>query len=460
MTKIVSINPATGEFIREFEESSAEQLQEAMRSAAQAQKGWAMSGNDDRINALRAFGDVCKARSDEIVALINLECGVPLKAAAAEVRSGLAGIEHYASRYESDRPLECALDPKTWGESEARIDLVPHGVIGHIGVWNYPFWQTMASAIPALMTGNTIVYKPSELATMSGLLIADMMRQSHLPQGVFVPLIGGAPVGQAMVRAGFDAMVFTGDIETGKQIIRNAGILPLFLELSGNDAGIVCSDVDPIFAARGVATGTFSRAGQVCIRIKRVYVEKAVADRFIDAIVDIASRLDVRLDVGPLIREEARQHVAHAVQEAIRQGAELLAGGKEGTGPGFFYEPTVLVHSNDALDVVRKETFGPVCPIRVVRDVEEAVALANATSYGLGATVWTSDTQKGAKIASRLDCGNVWVNDSMRALPGGDLFQGWKQSGIPSCMTRLDMFRKKRTVIINRGKEPRPAWFK
>jgi acyl-CoA reductase-like NAD-dependent aldehyde dehydrogenase len=243
-------------------------------------------------------------------------------------------------------------------------------------------------------------------------------------------------------------------------IAMNAGIRPMILELSGNDAGIVCSDADVETAARGVCSGTFGRAGQVCIRIKRVYVHRDVADRFIQRLVEITSHVDPKASVGPLIREKARDNVERVVRDAIANGSELLLGGKRMDGPGYYYEPTILLMERDDLEVTRKETFGPVCPIRIVEDDDQAIRLANDTGYGLGATIWTKDQERAKRLAASLEAGNVWINDCGRSLSCGEFFQGWKQSGIPSSQRRIQMFLKKKSVIDHLKCEPRPSWFK
>jgi acyl-CoA reductase-like NAD-dependent aldehyde dehydrogenase len=355
-----------------------------------------------------------------------------------------------------DREYPC---PAAWSDTTARLSFHPHGVIGHIGVWNFPFWQTMITAIPALLTGNAVVYKPSELSTGTGLKIAELVHEAGFPTELYIPVIGGPDVGRMLVTSDVDALAFTGGMATGLDITRNAGIKPLVLELSGNDAAIVCADADIELAARGIAYGTFSRGGQICIRIKRVYAHEAIADELLERLVDIATRLDVEKDIGPLIREGARERVMSAVDEALKGGAELLCGGIALPGPGFYYLPTVLRHSDDRLSVVHNETFGPVCPVRVVHTDLEAIALANDSPYGLGATVWTRDCHKGELIARQLEAGNIWINECVRTLPGGEYFQGWKQSGIPSSMSRLQMFTKKQMVVINRSPDPRVHWF-
>ena len=453
-----SISPLDGALIEELEEASPAEVREALQRARRAQKEWHRgTTRQDRIGMVRELGGVCRKARDEVVDLIHRECGFPREVIAASYGSAVNGIEHYVREYEGWSE-EFPLDPEAWRDSTARIEMVPHGVIGHIGVWNFPFWQTMISAIPGLLAGNGFVYKPSELSTLSGLRIARLVTEAGYPEGLYPAVVGGPSVGKEMVTAGFDALVFTGSMEAGREIAGRAGIMPLILELSGNDAAIVRADADVEAAARGIATGTFARAGQVCIRIKRVFAHRDIADELTERIVDIAAGLR-REDIGPLIRDEARRRVDLAVRDAVANGAALLQGGRDWEGPGFYYRPTVLSVPHQGLEVVRRETFGPVCPIQSVRDDEEALRLANDTPYGLGDTIWTSDYEAGEALARRLEAGNVWINDCIRTLPCGELFQGWKQSGIPSSQRRLEMFVKKRTVITRRSCEPRPSWF-
>ncbi|MBI0584415.1 MAG: aldehyde dehydrogenase [Methanomassiliicoccus sp.] len=454
-----SVNPRTGQLIRATASSTPSEVRNAITRARRCQKErYKDTTREDRASLVKELEAVCLRHKDEVVGLMHEEVGIPRKALAGAYSSALSGTDRYIEEYLSAGDRQYPL-PSSWTATDANISFPPHGVIGHIGVWNFPFWQTMITAIPALLTGNAVVFKPSELSTLSGLRITELVHEAGYPRDMFVPVVGGADVGKQMVASDCDALVFTGGIETGLDIVRNAGIRPMILELSGNDAGIVRADADLEQAARGIAYGTFGRGGQVCVRIKRVYAHVDVVDELLDRLVGIAERLSLEEDVGPLIREEAREKVERAVRDAVEKGAELLCGGRKPDGPGFYYLPTVLRHSDDDLEVVRKETFGPVCPVRAVRDDDEAVRLANDTRYGLGATVWTSDPERGAEIAQELEAGNVWINECVRTLPGGEYFQGWKQSGIPSSMSRLQMFTKKKTVVAHRSCEPRAHWF-
>ncbi len=457
---IQSVNPCTGEVVAEFSSSSDNEVDDALARVKACQTKWyGRTSRDDRAACIRELGSILVKEKENIADLVHGECGFPRNAVLGECSSALNGVEHYINEYSRFRDEAFPLD-SSWVDTKATIHYLPHGVIGHIGIWNFPIWQTMITLIPGMLTGNGIVFKPSELATQSGLKVAEMVHDAGFPKDLFIPIIGGASVGKKMVRSGFDALVFTGGIATGLDIAANAGIKPLILELSGNDAGIVCSDADVETAARGVCSGTFGRAGQVCIRIKRVYVHRKIADQFIRRLVEITSHIDPKASVGPLIRERARDEVDRVVKSAVSNGSKILQGGRRIDGPGYFYEPTVLLIDRDDLEVTRKETFGPVCPIRIVDDEDQAVRLANDTSYGLGATIWTKDQVKANRLASSLEAGNIWINDCGRSLNCGEFFQGWKQSGIPSSQRRIQMFLKKKSVIDHMKCEPRPNWFR
>ncbi|OPY30906.1 MAG: NAD(P)-dependent glyceraldehyde-3-phosphate dehydrogenase [Methanomassiliicoccales archaeon PtaU1.Bin124] len=455
-----SVDPRTGKLVMEIASSTQHDVADALCRAKAAQQGWASRSKNERMEIIRGAEEVFTKERDMVVDIIQSEIGLPKRGSLGAYNSALRGFTHYPEVYAKMGSKDIWLDQKSWAETGARIDFVPHGVIGHIGIWNYPFWQTMITAIPALLCGNAIVFKPSEYTTLTGMRIAELWHKAGIPDDVFITLPGGSEVGKEMVRSDFDALVFTGGLSTGQDIISHAGVKPLILELSGNDPAIVCADADVEQAARGVANGTFSHGGQVCIRIKRVYVVESIADRFIQRLVDIAGRLNVTEQVGPLIRPEARDKVHSQVANAVANGAELLCGGVQIEGPGYYYSPTVLKVSRGVDIRFEQEIFGPVCSIIVVRDEEEALRKANDSIYGLGATVWTRDAAQGQMLAARLDAGTVWINECGRTLNCGDYFQGWKSSGIASSTDRLGMFLKKKAVIHNRSCEPREHWMK
>ena len=318
-----SINPRTGTVISDYAPTSSSQLRDAEGRARSAQRQW-FSGTtlEQRVSAVKELEAVCRRRMDEVVGLMHEEVGIPANALRAAYNSVLAGVDHYVSEASQLQDMEYPC-PATWTDTTARLSLHPHGVLGHIGVWNFPFWQTMITAIPALLTGNAVVYKPSELCTGTGLRIAELVHEAGYPRDLYVPVIGGPEVGRMLVTSDVDALAFTGGMSTGLDITRNAGIKPLILELSGNDAAIVCGDADVEIAARGIAYGTFSRGGQICIRIKRVYVHEDIAEELVDRLVDIATRLNVEKDIGPLIRRLAESCGGTGGGHILRAGATI-----------------------------------------------------------------------------------------------------------------------------------------
>jgi acyl-CoA reductase-like NAD-dependent aldehyde dehydrogenase len=455
-----SVDPRTGNLIKEIPCSSKTDVNAALEKARIAQKSWSSIDKSERIRILQQVEMLFQRDKEEMLDLIQSEGGFPRKEIAGAFAGALRGVGYYADICQKKLPPEIVLDPALWPNTNAKVEYVPHGVIGHIGIWNYPFWQTMITAIPALMVGNAIVFKPSEHTTLTGLKIAETFKLAGLPDGLFTVVVGGKEIGEEMVRSDFDAIVFTGGLETGLSIAHSSGIKPLILELSGNDPGIVCDDADMTQAVRGIANGTFGHGGQVCVRVKRVYVTEKTADRFIKEFLEIVDRIDVREKVGPLIMEEARAKVHSSVGSLIKNGAKLLRGGEYIDGPGFYYKPTVLLIEQEKEVDLDNEIFGPVCPIVIVKDEAEAIRKANASRFGLGASIWTTDQKKGRVIASKLEAGTIWINECGRTLTGGENFQGWKSSGIATSQDRLSMFLKKRTLVHHTTCEPRDHWMK
>ncbi len=457
--KLQSINPATGEIIKEFDSATKEEVQNSIKRAKAAQKSWAKLDKKERIAIILKLKDILESNKNELFSIVQQEAGYPPEETEAVFLDILAGIDYYCEKYQKIKDIDFPLSDEAQPETTAEVQLIPHGVIGHIGIWNYPFWQTMITAIPALLTGNAVVYKPSEYVSITGLKIAEYVHQAGVPEDVYIPVLGGPDAGKQIVSSDVDAIVFTGGIDIGREIIKNAGVKPLILELSGNDAAIVCSDCDLKQTVRGIAYGTFLHSGQCCIRIKRVYVVKDIAKNFIKEFVEYSKKLKIGEQITPLIREEARKNVHRVVEDAVSRGAELLLGGNIPEGNGFYYPATILQIKDDNLEVVKKETFGPVCSIRIVENEDEAIQLANSTEYGLGGTVWTQDYKKGKEIAEKLETGTVWINDSNIPLVCGEYTQGMKSSSIASSQERIRMFLKKRNIISFNSNKCRDWWF-
>jgi acyl-CoA reductase-like NAD-dependent aldehyde dehydrogenase len=316
----------------------------------------------------------------------------------------------------------------------------PVGVVGVIGPWNFPLVNGFGDCIPALMAGNAVILKPSEVTPLSSLLMADMFRECGLPDDVFQVATGDGSTGAALVAA-VDCIMFTGSTSTGKKVAKAAAeaLIPCHLELGGNDPMIVCADADVEKAATAAAYYSMNNSGQVCISVERVYVEEPIYDEFVRRVTEKVSHLRQgapagpgSVDVGAIIFPPQLETIEAHVRDAVDKGAKVLVGGHaRADSGGHFYEPTVLVDVDHSMETMREETFGPVLPVMKVADVEEAVRLANDSSYGLQASVWTRDTPRGEQIARRLQAGAVCVNAAQinyfaLNLPMG----GWKSSGL------------------------------
>jgi acyl-CoA reductase-like NAD-dependent aldehyde dehydrogenase len=352
----------------------------------------------------------------------------------------LAFWASHARRYLRDERLSSFTSPIVAGKRLVRRH-VPVGVVGVIGPWNFPLVNGFGDCIPALMAGNTVVLKPSEVTPLSSLLMAEMFADCGMAPDVFSVLTGDGSTGAALIGA-VDAVMFTGSTRTGRLVATAAAraLIPCHLELGGKDPMIVCADADLAKAAQAAAYYSMNNAGQVCTSIERVYVESPVYDEFVRRVTSIVGSLRQgpptgpgSVDVGAVIFPPQLDVVERHVNDALVKGARALTGAGAHTDAGRFYEPTVLVDVDHTMEVMREETFGPVLPIMRVLDAEEAVALANDSPYGLQASVFTRDLKRGEEIARRLQAGTVCVNSAQinyfaLNLPMG----GWKSSGLGS----------------------------
>ena len=330
-----------------------------------------------------------------------------------------------------------------------RLEFEPYGVIGIISPANYPLAIPFNEIIPALVAGNTVVLKPSDFAPQVGVAIRGLLNAANLPPGVAQVILGDGLTGKALTAAPIQKLIFTGSVATGKRIQAAAAerLLPTVLELGGKDAMIVCADANLETASSGAVWGAFTNAGQTCVSVERAYVVRDVAQKFVDLCVSKTKQLrvgrgdDPSTDVGPLIRDRQAAIVEEQVSQAVAEGAEVSCGGRRPSLPGlngFFYEPTVLTGVNHHMRLMREETFGPVLPIMVVEDEAEALALANDSAYGLSASVWTRDVQRGERLARQIQAGAVMVNDCISYFGISEAPHGGpKASGIGRTHSRL-----------------------
>jgi len=463
-------NPATLEPLGEVEIDGAEQVQGAVESARKAQRAWAELGFDQRGRILRRAVRAIVERQDELVDRIVSETGKPrMEALATEILTACDALEFYAKRAKrilADRTIPLHL-LKT---KKLRITHRPLGVVGIITPWNFPFILSLNPTAQALIAGNTVVLKPSEVTPLSGRLVAEVFADAGLPEGVLNVVLGDGETGAALLEAGVDKISFTGSVATGRRVAEICGrnLVPCTLELGGKDPMIVCADADLERAARGAVYGAFANSGQVCTSTERVYVVDEVADAFTRKVLEQTAALrqgaEGEFDVGSMIRPEQAEIVDAHVRDAVERGARVLAGGRRNpTQEGCFYEPTVLDDVSHDMRVMREETFGPVLPIMRVRDADEALHLANDSRYGLNASVWTRNKRQGTQLAKVIESGCVVVNDCMVTYGVTESpFGGTKESGIGRVNGEAGLkgFCHVQSIVIDRaGGRSEPIWF-
>jgi acyl-CoA reductase-like NAD-dependent aldehyde dehydrogenase len=416
-------DPATGEVLATIPAGDPAQADAAVRRARAAFAAWRETPPADRAGALKDGARALRARLDEIAELQTRENGKPLDDSRGGVEAGIGAIEQYAELGPLHRGLRLA---GGWSAADEMVH-EPRGVVALLVPWNDPVAIACGQIAAALVTGNTVVFKPSEKTPLSGALVVEILA-GHLPDGALNLLQGDGRAGRALVEhPEVDLVMHTGSIRTGREIARAAAgtAKKVLLELGGKDALIVDGDVDPEWAAEQAATGAFANAGQICTSVERIYVHEAVAEPFVEALTRRAESLAVGpglepgTEMGPLIDERQRALVDEHVQEAVRDGARVRAGGRALGDRGCFYAPTVLSDVRDDMRIMREETFGPVAAVRVVRSFDEALDAANATEYGLAATVLTADDEHARRAARELEVGTVKVNAVFGGAPGG-----------------------------------------
>ncbi len=463
-------NPATLEAIGEIEVQTAEDVRAAVERARKAQPTWAALSFAERGSFLTRALSVLLERQDSVIQVIQSETGKPaVEVLTTEILESCDALAFYAKRSErmlADRHVPVHLVKN----KKLMLSYVPLGVVGIVTPWNFPFLLSLNPVVQALMAGNAVLLKPSEATPMSGNLIGELFQAAALPEGVLQVLLGDGETGAALVEAGVDKVSFTGSVRTGRKVAEACArqLIPVTLELGGKDPLIVCADADLERAARGTVYGAFANAGQCCVSTERVYVVEAVADAFVARVVELTSELRQgtggEFDVGPMIWPEQLGIVERHVEDARAKGACVLTGGRRNPNySGFFYEPTVLVDVDHGMDIMREETFGPVLPIMRVHDEEEALRLANATRYGLNASVWTRDKRRGFALAKSIESGCAVVNDCMTTYGVAEApFGGIKESGIGRVNGEIGLrsYCHVKSILIERlGSKREAVWY-
>jgi succinate-semialdehyde dehydrogenase/glutarate-semialdehyde dehydrogenase len=429
-----SINPATEEIIREFEELDDKQIEQKLAAAQAAFEEWRHVAVGERAKLMRRAGELLRERKSELGETITGEMGKTLRDSEAEIEKCAAACDYYADNaadFLAMEPIETDA-----GKSYARFD--PIGIVLAVMPWNFPFWQVFRFAAPALMAGNVGLLKHASNVQLSGQAIEKVFADAGFPAGAFANLeIGSAKVDRLIRDRRVRAVTLTGSEYAGSQVARTAGevIKKTVLELGGSDPFIVLADADIDAAAKtAVATRLQFNAGQSCISAKRFIVEEPVAEAFttklkaaVESLV-IGDPTDPKTDVGPLVNARAVEEIDKQVQDSIAKGAKLVCGGRRLEGKGSFYSPAVLTGIKKDMPVFAEEVFGPVLPVIVAKDTDQAIRMANDSPYGLASTIFSGDEAKARKLAAQIEAGAVFINGQVKSDPRLP-FGGIKQSG-------------------------------
>lgn len=425
------VNPATEEQVGTFPDCTEAQLQDAVLSARQAFRQWSETDGEIRVKALQRMADLIEANAVELSRLLTLEQGKPLKGHGSEfeVQGCVAWLRATA---------EMSLPVKILEDSEQRQAFLyrkPVGVVASITPWNWPLLIAIWHLAPAIRVGCTVVVKPASNTPLSTLRMVEILNEA-LPAGVLNVVTGN--VGYKLSgHPGIDKVVFTGSTPVGRNVMREAAdsLKRLTLELGGNDAGIMLPDTNIREAIKGVFWGAFINAGQTCGALKRLYVHESQYEEVCRSLTDIATSmpmgdgLDENNLFGPVQNQKQLNYVGELVDEARENGARVLCGGETLEGKGFFYPLTLLADVTDEMRIVKEEQFGPALPILKYSQIDEAVARANDSDMGLGGSVWSGNIEQAKAVASRLECGTVWINSHGSVAPHVP-FGGVKSSGI------------------------------
>ncbi|MEO6730588.1 MAG: aldehyde dehydrogenase family protein [Ferruginibacter sp.] len=434
------INPATEEIITDIAEDTNQTILEKFKQLKTGQRAWRAVSIEDRIMAIQKFDDLLEEHKDELANTLTNEMGKPLQQSYNELNGARTRIKYFiehSAKYLADEWVTSK------GPTKEKIVYEPLGVIANISAWNYPWLVGVNVFIPALIGGNSVFYKPSEYATLTGLHILDLLYKAGIPVDCFQTAIGRGDVGGQLLELPLDGYFFTGSYKTGKYIAEKVAgkMVPCQLELGGKDPLYVMDDVTDINkVAADALEGVVYNNGQSCCAVERIYVHQNIYDAFVQAYAEqcgkmtIGNPLDKGTDIGPLSRKEQQAFLLNQVNEAVSKGAQIICGGKIPDSKGYYFEPTVLVNADHSMKLMTEESFGPVVGIQKVADDAEAIKCMQDTDYGLTAAVYSQSFERAEAVMKLMNTGSVYWNCCDRvsaALP----WSGRKQSGLGATLS-------------------------
>jgi len=472
---IPSINPANGEVLAHFERTLASSLPEIVSSSRRAQSGWTKLPIRDRCAKLRQLRERIMTSRSELADAVVRESGKPrVEALFADIFVALDSAEYWSRN--AARALRTRRVPHHSTAAKAKRGYLaydPLGVIAIISSWNYPLAIPLSQIIPAVAAGNAVVCKTSDFTPQCGALIEKLFLDADFPLGLVTVVQGGGELGQALIDASPDKVMFTGSVATGRRVAEACAVklIPSVLELGGKDAMIVLSDANLEVASSAAVWGSYTNCGQVCLSVERLFVEQAAAEKFIELCIEKTKKLrlgpgsDPATDVGPLIRPQHVQRMSELIHDAVSRGAKAMCGGnpRSELGPNFF-EPTVIVGVDSTMRLFQEETFGPILAIQVVKDEKEAMAQANDSPFALAASIWTKNKTRGMALAGELKAGAVMVNDAIsyfgiaEAPHGGCGASGWGRTHGQAGL--LEMVQMKYIDVDGLPGSEKPWWYR
>ncbi|MGZ4632263.1 MAG: NADP-dependent succinic semialdehyde dehydrogenase [Actinomycetes bacterium] len=434
---IATTDPRTGEVLKTFDELTDEQVEQRLARAAAAAESYRKTSHEERAGWLRSAADILEKRTDEVAEMMTLEMGKTKKAAAAEVGKCVAVLRYYADNGADLLADEEVADPSGVNASKAYARYLPLGPVLAVMPWNFPLWQAMRFAAPALAAGNVGLLKHASNVPQTALFMEELFREAGFPDGVFQTLlIGSGKVDKILRDPRVKAATLTGSEPAGVAVAKTAGevLKKVVLELGGSDPFIVMPSADLAKAAKVATTSRCQNNGQSCISAKRFIVHTDVYDEFLAhftkemAALVVGDPMQEGTDVGPLANEQGREDVEELVKDAVDKGATVLLGGERPDQDGWWYPPTVLADITRDMDVYLEEVFGPVASVYRAADIDEAIEIANATRFGLGSNAWTNDADEQERFIRDIEAGQTFINGMVASFPALP-FGGVKSSG-------------------------------
>jgi len=454
--KLRSVNPHDQSIVGELEISTTSDISKAVEHAKNAFQVWRHTLIRERILYIKKFRDELEKKKETIAELITFEMGKPIRQSKDEVSGELQFLDYYiknAPKVYSDETVYKK------GSEHFRITYEPYGVCACITPWNFPLSMVTSGIIPALLAGNTVILKPSEYTSLSQKMVVDILHGTGLPEGVAQVVIGGGNIGKVLIDQNIDLVWFTGSTKIGQEIYETCGkkFIKALLEMGGSSPGIVFADADLRSTIDHLYWARFFNCGQVCTAIKRLFVEQSVFKQVVRLFIDKLKKLhignptDPATDLGPIVSHKQLEFLKAQVADAVAQGATLEIGGTQSKQidlvHGNYFEPTILTHITPHMRVLTEEVFGPVLPILPFETEEEVIQLANATEYGLSAEIYTTDMDKGERVAKRIHAGTVAINTDNFFKPECP-FGGYKKSGMGREYGEIGMKEFSQTKLI------------